>query len=48
MWWEALLDSVNRLPAAARAAMKAVGLSGQMHGVALTDSVGEPLRPAIL
>jgi xylulokinase len=47
-WWEALLDSVNRLPKAARAAVKAVGLSGQMHGVVLTDAAGEPLRPAIL
>jgi len=47
-WWEALLDSVNSLPAAARAAVKAVGLSGQMHGVVLTDAAGEPLRPAIL
>ena len=28
--------------------MVAIGLSGQMHGVVLTDDRGRPLRPAIL
>jgi xylulokinase len=48
VWWEALTDSVNRLPSMARGAVKAIGLSGQMHGVVLTDATGKPLRPAIL
>ncbi len=29
-------------------AIQGIGLSGQMHGVVLCDSQGEPLRPAIL
>ncbi len=34
--------------AAARKAVKAVGLSGQMHGATLLDAADKPLRPAIL
>lgn len=29
-------------------AVKAVGFSGQMHGIVITDAAGRPLRPAIL
>jgi len=47
-WWtavaiatrEAIQDQANQI--------QAVGLSGQMHGVVLADSLGTPLRPAIL
>jgi sugar (pentulose or hexulose) kinase len=47
-WWDAICKCVGDLPAAPRAAVKAIGLSAQMHGVVLADANGEPLRPAIL
>ena len=48
LWWRALVDCVQQLPAAQRAAVKGIGLSGQMHGVVLSDAKGNALRPAIL
>jgi xylulokinase len=47
-WWRATVNAVGTLPAAERAAVKAVGLSGQMHGATLLDREDRPLRPAIL
>jgi xylulokinase len=47
-WWQASLRAVNDLPAEARARVRAVGLSGQMHGATLLDAQERPLRPAIL
>ena len=47
-WWRATVNAVNGLPASLRAAVRAVGLSGQMHGATLLDAQDEPLRPAIL
>ncbi len=47
-WWLATVSAVRGLPAVPRAAVKAVGLSGQMHGATLLDSEDRPLRPAIL
>jgi len=47
-WWQATLSAVEALPADARAAVRAVGLSGQMHGATLLDREDRPLRPAIL
>lgn len=47
-WWTATNTAVKALPAKARAAVKAVGLSGQMHGATLLDAADKPLRPAIL
>jgi xylulokinase len=50
-WWEASLAAVDKLGAAhaARlAAVKGIGLSGQMHGATLLDGADRPLRPAIL
>src|SRR4030095_1037334 len=46
--WTATNAAVKALPAAARKAVKAVGLSGQMHGATLLDANDKPLRPAIL
>ncbi len=40
----AAAEVIDRLPSAPRA----LGLSGQMHGVVLCDAVGVPVRPAIL
>jgi xylulokinase len=47
-WWLATVRAVQDLPAAARGAVRAVGLSGQMHGATLLDGNDRPLRPAIL
>ena len=47
-WWQATVKAVSALPKAHRAAVKAVGLSGQMHGATLLDDQDRPLRPAIL
>lgn len=50
-WWRALENAIVRLreisPAALRG-VRAVGLSGQMHGAVLIDAAGTPIRPAIL
>ncbi len=47
-WWLATVRAVQDLPAAGRGAVRAVGLSGQMHGATLLDRNDRPLRPAIL
>jgi xylulokinase len=47
-WWRATVNAVGTLPAPARAAVQAIGLSGQMHGATLLDKEDRPLRPAIL
>ncbi|WP_345811578.1 FGGY family carbohydrate kinase [Paraburkholderia sp. PREW-6R] len=47
-WWRALCDASARLPADARRDVKAIGFSGQMHGVVLIDENGEAVRPAML
>jgi xylulokinase len=50
-WWRATVDSIAAI---ARdhpedmAALRGIGLSGQMHGVVLLDAFGKVLRPAIL
>ncbi len=46
-WWQATVRAVNGL-GAERARVRAVGLSGQMHGATLLDERDRPLRPAIL
>ena len=50
-WWQALEEVMGALGGAhpeALAAVRAIGLSGQMHGATLLDAAGEVLRPAIL
>ena len=50
-WWEAAGRAAARLRAAepqAFAAIRAIGLSGQMHGATLLDAGDRVLRPAIL
>jgi len=50
-WWQATNDAVGALREQAPrefAALRAVGLSGQMHGATLLDVRDRPLRPAIL
>ncbi|WP_334175441.1 xylulokinase [Pseudoxanthobacter sp.] len=50
-WWQALLAvmaQLRRADAAAVAAIRAIGLSGQMHGACLAGPEGTALRPALL
>ena len=47
-WWSATVQAILQLPASVRASVRALGLSGQMHGATLLDSADVPLRPAIL
>ena len=50
-WWAGVARSVRAALAEARAdgaAVAAVGLTGQMHGLVLLDGEGQVLRPAIL
>jgi xylulokinase len=51
LWWQATVDSLRQVLAQTRvspAAIKGVGLTGQMHGLVLLDVAGKVLRPAIL
>ncbi len=50
-WWNAVAATLDELAKTSRTKMqsvRAIGLSGQMLGVALLDAAGEPLRPALL
>ena len=47
-WWEAVLEATASAVGRRGAEVTALGLSGQMHGVVLTDELGLPLRPAVL
>ncbi len=47
-WWQGTVRAVAMLPKDARAGVRAIGLSGQMHGATLLDAQDRPLRPAIL
>lgn len=51
VWWNAAKAILNRLKDKypdSFARIAAIGFSGQMHGLVLTDKEGKPLRPAIL
>ncbi|MAG29607.1 MAG: xylulokinase [Deltaproteobacteria bacterium] len=48
-WWRAVEAAVGDLSAqGATAGVRAIGLSGQMHGATFLDAADQPLRPAIL
>jgi xylulokinase len=49
-WWEATVGAVRELlgGAAGPLAVASIGLSGQMHGLVLTDADGGAIRPAVL
>jgi xylulokinase len=47
-WWAATNSAVSDLDLLRRHSVKAIGLSGQMHGATLLDGDGIALRPAIL
>lgn len=47
-WWPAVCEAVLKLSAKSRASVKAIGLSGQMHGAVCLDKTDTVIRPAIL
>jgi xylulokinase len=47
-WWSATNIAVSDLQLTLRRAVRAIGLSGQMHGATLLDRKHQALRPAIL
>jgi xylulokinase len=47
-WWSAANIAVSDLRLPLRKAVRAIGLSGQMHGATLLDRKHQALRPAIL
>jgi xylulokinase len=47
-WWKSAVEAARTAVGSRGAEVEALGLSGQMHGVVLTDDGGLPLRPAIL
>jgi xylulokinase len=47
-WWDATQGAVLQLSAALRGQVRAIGLSGQMHGATLLGADDQPLRSAIL
>src|SRR5438046_1034833 len=46
--WQAAGIAARQAACDHAAEIAAIGLSGQMHGVVLSDDMGQPLRPAIL
>lgn len=51
LWWGAVCEAVDALAAARPgplAAVRGIGLSGQMYGATVLDAEDRPLRPAIL
>ncbi len=47
-WWAATCGAVGKIDETTRIAIRAIGLSGQMHGAVMLDANRAPLRPAIL
>lgn len=47
-WWRATCQAIRQALAGDDFEVRAVGLSGQMHGLVLTDHAGSPVRPAIV
>ena len=47
-WWEACAGAVRTAVGGRGSSVRALGLSGQMHGVVLSEPGGRPLRPAVL
>src|SRR5450631_714866 len=50
-WWDAVVDAIRGVPAKAGvsgAAVKGIGLSGQMHGLVILDEAHEVIRPSLI
>ena len=46
-WWAAVAEATRTAIGGRGREVRAVGLSGQMHGVVLAEGAGRPLRPAV-
>ena len=46
-WWTAAAEAARTAIGVRGEEIRAVGLSGQMHGVVLADGAGGPIRPAV-
>jgi xylulokinase len=47
-WWRALTSAVRQVVGDAPGRVRAIGFSGQMHGLVLAGANGDALRPAML
>lgn len=47
-WWTAICSAIQSIDVQTRAGLRAIGLSGQMHGAVLLDTDHTPIRPVIL
>ena len=47
-WWTAICTAIRSIDGQTRAGLRAIGLSGQMHGAVLLDAENRPIRPVIL
>jgi xylulokinase len=47
-WWRAVAEAIGEAVGSRSAEVRAIGLSGQMHGVVLSKADGTPLRNAVL
>jgi len=50
-WWNATVKATRAVLKKARISakqVKGIGLSGQMHGLVITDGAGRPLRPSLI
>ncbi|HET8523842.1 MAG TPA: xylulokinase, partial [Thermomicrobiales bacterium] len=47
-WWRATIAAVRAALSAAATSIRAIGITGQMHGTVLLDEHGLPLSPAII
>ncbi len=47
-WWEAAAEAIREAVGERSGEIEGIGLSGQMHGVVLTDANGSPSRNAVL
>lgn len=47
-WWDAAIAAVRAIEPELRAAVRGIGLAGQMHGATIISDGDRPLRPAIL
>lgn len=47
-WWAATTQAVQMAVRQAKMPIRAIGLSGQMHGLVLVSAAGKPIGPAII
>ncbi|HHZ06963.1 MAG TPA: xylulokinase [Clostridiales bacterium] len=51
LWWQSTCEAIKEVmhkSGTAPKGIRALGLSGQMHGLTLLDEAGKPIRPAVI